>query len=335
MAQPRITLEQWRALVGVVDAGSYAKAAASLHKSQSSVTYAVQRIASQLGVEVFRLEGRRAVLTSTGELLYRRARYVLDEAAALELAATRLSAGWEAEIRLGVEVLLPPWLLLKCLARLGEESPHTRVEVIESVLGHRTDVLAQGLVDLAVFSSPPAGWLGDALMRLRFIPCAHPEHPLHKLGRPLTMRDLHKHRHLVVRETSPERRSARLVETTQRWTLTQYATSIEAARSGYGFAWLPEQRIRDELSAGTLKPLPLREGGERFADLYLIYADRAQAGPATRRLGEILRETVAQECAPAAPVAGPTRGARGATEAKTPQGARPARARPARTGRRT
>jgi len=100
----------------------------------------------------------------------------------------------------------------------------------------------------------------------------------------------------VVRESSPERASAPSMETTQRWTFSHLATSIEAARSGYGFAWLPEEKIRQELAAGTLKPLPMREGGERFAELYLIFADREHAGPATLRLAEIIREAVASEC---------------------------------------
>ena len=112
----------------MVDAGGYAKAAEALHKSQSSVTYAVQQLESQLGVKAFRIEGRKASLTPTGELLYRRARYLLDEAAALEQSAKRLSAGWEAEIRIAVEIIFPTWLLLQCLDRLGQESPQTRIE---------------------------------------------------------------------------------------------------------------------------------------------------------------------------------------------------------------
>ena len=46
MAHPRVTLDQWNALVAVVEAGSYARAAEQLHRSQSSVTYAVQQIQS-------------------------------------------------------------------------------------------------------------------------------------------------------------------------------------------------------------------------------------------------------------------------------------------------
>lgn len=296
MRAPKITLDQWRALIAVVEQGGYAQAATSLHKSQSSVTYAVQQIESQLNVKAFRIEGRKAVLTPTGDLLCRRARYLLDEAAVLEQSAQRLSAGWEAEVRLAVEVIFPTWLLLECLDRLGRESPHTRIELIESVLGHRTDALAQGQADLAIFGNVPQGFMGEPLMRLRFVLAAHPEHALHKLGRKLTLRDLREHRHLVVRESSPERESVPSMEVTQRWTVSNLATSIEAARLGYGFAFLPEEMIREELHAGMLKALPMREGGERFADLYLIFADREHAGPAALRLAELIREAVGSEC---------------------------------------
>ena len=52
----RISLDQWRALVAVVDAGGYVQAAELLHKSQSSVTYAVKKLERVLDVQVFRLE---------------------------------------------------------------------------------------------------------------------------------------------------------------------------------------------------------------------------------------------------------------------------------------
>ena len=296
MRTPRITLDQWAALAAVVEAGGYAKAAAKLHKSQSSVTYAVQQIESLLKVKAFRIAGRKAVLTPTGELLFRRARYLLDEAAALEQSSKRFSAGWEAQIRLAVEMIFPSWLLLHCLDKFGSESPHTRIEVVESVLGHRTDALSAGQAELAIFGSVPPGFVGDALMRLRFVLVASPRHPLHRLGRKLTPRDLRHYRHLVVRESSPERATPTSMDVTQRWTVSHITTSIAAARLGYGFALLPEEKIRDELAAGTLKPLPMRDGGDRFAELYLIFADREHAGPATLRLAEIIREGVASEC---------------------------------------
>jgi DNA-binding transcriptional LysR family regulator len=297
MANPRITLEQWRALLAVVDAGGYAQAAARLHKSQSAVTYAVQKLEALLGVKAFEIQGRRAVLTPTGRLLHRRARALLEEAEGIERAGRALSAGWEAEIRLAVEIIFPTYLLLATLDRFGAESPHTHVELYESVLGGTQEALLEGRVDLAIAPRVPPGFTGESLMRLRFVPVAHPGHALHALGRAPTMRDLRAHRQVVVRDTGSERKPGALVlEAKQRWTVGHMATSILAVRSGYGFAWFPEDKIRLELEDGSLKRLPLAEGGERYAELYLVHADPEAEGPGLRRLAELLREAVAREC---------------------------------------
>ena len=63
MAQPKITLEQWRALTMVVESGGYAQAAENLHKTQSTITYAVQKIERMLGLKAFEIRGRKAQLT--------------------------------------------------------------------------------------------------------------------------------------------------------------------------------------------------------------------------------------------------------------------------------
>ncbi|MDI3259289.1 MAG: LysR family transcriptional regulator [Sinobacteraceae bacterium] len=292
---PRATLEQWRALVAVIEAGGYAAAAQRLHKSQSTLTHALKTLQSRLGVQIFKRSGRKAVLTPTGEVLYRRAQSLLDEARALETAAQRLGAGCESELRLAVEIVFPTWLLLRALARFGQEYAHTHIELYETVLGGTTEMLTQRQADLAICSSIPPGFLGDPLMRLRFVPVAHPQHPLHRLGRKLTLQDLRKHRHLVIRDTGSRRDNRTWLSAAQRWTVSHKATSIQAVCEGLGFAWFPEEAIRGELERGVLKVLPLREGAERYAELYLVFADPDYAGPGARRLAELIRQEVGQE----------------------------------------
>jgi len=296
MNQPRITLDQWSALVAVVDTGGYAKAAESLHKTQSTLTYAIKKIEELLGVEVFKLEGRRAVLTPNGELLYRRGRTLLDEAGQLESAAARLAQGWEPEIGIAAEIIFPTWLLLECLAEFGAAHPDTRIELIESVLGGTADALNDRRADIAITPVVPPGFVGEALMQERFVCMAAPGHPLHQLGRPLTRNDLRRHRHLVIRDSGAQRGRDAAWLNERRWTVSNKATSIRAAVMGQGFAWFPEDAVREEVQSGALKPLPLKEGAERFGTLYLVLAAGDAAGPGARELAGIIQARTQNVC---------------------------------------
>lgn len=290
MSPPRISLEQWRALVAVVEAGGYAQAAEQLHKTQSTVSYAIARIEEQLGLALFEREGRRAALTDSGRLLYRRGRQLVAEAERIELGAADIAAGWEPQLDIAIEILFPTWLLLRCLDRFAAERPETRIELYESVLGGGEELLESGSVDLAVCSRVPPGCVGDPLMQVRFVAVAAPSHPLHHMGRELTLEDLREHRHLIVRDSGTRRdRTGAMEVTEQRWTVSHKATSIRALTMGLGFAWMAEGMIRQELESGELKPLPLTHGGERWATLYLAYPDPETAGPGARRLGELLQ----------------------------------------------
>lgn len=295
MEHQRISLEQWRALQAVVEAGGYAQAATALHKSQSAVTYSVQKLERLLGVKVFEIRGRKALLTATGEVLYRRARALLEEAGTLERAAKHLAAGWEPEIRLAAEIAFPTWLMLEILQAFSKERDQTRIELYETVLSGTDEMLAARQVELAICAQVPMGFIGDVLLTVNFIAAAHPEHPLHQLGRELTLQDLRKHRQLVLRDSGSRRdRNIAWLGAEQRLTMSNKATSIHAATMGLGFAWFSKDWIRAELAAGTLKPLPLREGAERWGALYLVLADRDYAGPGVRRLAELIRQFVSE-----------------------------------------
>lgn len=282
---PRITLEQWRALLAVVEGGSYAKGAEALHKSQSTLTYAVQQIESLLGVKVFEIRGRKAVLTEAGQVLYRRARTLLDEAAALERGAHEMAEDWQPEIRVAVEIIFPTWLLLECLAEFAKARPGTRIEVYETARTGTQEMLAEGLVDFAI--GEVAGPDAIELPPIRFTPVASPRHPLHQLGRAVTERDLKRHRRIFIRDTGSQRR-VDVSGVEHRWTVSQKATSIRALVMGLGFAWLPLDVVRDELKAGTLKSLPVKADAKRSATLYLTHADPDFPGRDAAYLAELL-----------------------------------------------
>jgi DNA-binding transcriptional LysR family regulator len=293
MSGPKITLDQWAALVAVVEEGGYGPASRHLHRTQSTITYTIQKLEDLLGLKVFEIRGRRAILTPAGEVLYRRGKTLLEDATRLERSASSLAQGWEPELRLAVDMIFPTWLLLRALAEFGDERPEVRIELIEAVLGGAEEALTEGRVDFIIGSHVPGGFIGDSLMQVRFVCAASPSHPLHRLERPLTLDDLRAHRHLVVRDSGARRSRSGGWLNEHRWTVSNKATSIRAACMGLGYAWFAEENVREELDSGTLKRLPLAEGAERYAALYLVYADRAAAGPGARRLVEIIRGKVA------------------------------------------
>ena len=92
MSGPKITLDQWAALVAVVDEGGYAQASRRLHRTQSTITYTVKKLEDLLGVKAFGIQGRKAVLTPAGEVLYRRGKSLVEDAARLERSAAGLGA---------------------------------------------------------------------------------------------------------------------------------------------------------------------------------------------------------------------------------------------------
>ena len=289
------TLEQWRMFKAVVDAGGFNQAAAEVHKSQSSVHHAVQKLESAIGVTLFENVGRKVKLSEQGELMYRRADFLLNEAHKIEAVASSLQAGTETTLRIAVDIIFPSELLYNVLAKVSAEYPLLRIEIEETVLSGANSLLSAGKVDLGI--SPfefPHGFSED-LCEIEFAAVAHANHPLHQLGRTLTLEDLKSHRQIVLRDSSAERKAdAGWLGAEQRWTVSHVRTSLDIIAQGLGFAWLPIAIIGKQIEDGTLIPLPLDNNAAlRKALLYLSFEDGDALGPAARAfIGELRYQTM-------------------------------------------
>lgn len=294
---PKVTLLQWQMLAAVADNGGFAKAAEVIHRSPSTLNHAIHKIEEQLGVVLFEPRGRQVVLTEAGSLLLRRARQLIENAASLEDVAERLAGGLEAEVTLAVDQVFPGDALAEALTQFSEAFPHVRVQLHETVLNGAVEMLYEGRADLIISGVSAQGFLGEPIVDVPFIAVAHPHHPLHQLQRELDLRDLERHRQLVVRDSAIRQRlDAGWLKAEQRWTLGHLSTSIDMLERGLGFAWVPETRIRAALDQGRLKALPLRAGGVRRVSLQLVHRDIDGAGPATRALAEALMASVVATC---------------------------------------
>jgi DNA-binding transcriptional LysR family regulator len=279
----KTTLDQWSVLAAVIDHHGFAQAAAALHRSQSAISYAVGRLQESLGVDLLVTEGRRSVLTAHGNTLLTRAREVIRDLETLELLARSLKSGWEAELRLVVDAAFPRTRLLEIVAELQLTCPNTQMQLSDAVLSGAEEAITDDRADVVVTSRVPPGFLGDPLLDVAFVAVARPDHPLFALDRSLTADDLMRHVQAVVRDSgSAHRRDDGWLGAEHRFTVSSMDASLSMLVAGLAFAWLPEHLVRDFLTQGTLKRLPLVSGGTRTVSLHIVLVRPDVVGPAAR-----------------------------------------------------
>lgn len=291
----RTTLEQWRAFQAVVEQGGYAQAALSMHRSQSSVSYLVSRLQAQLGVPLLVVEGRKAMLTDAGRTLLAHATELLADAQNLEQLAQRIGQGWEAELKLVVDLAFPTALLVQVMQRFRRLVPNTRVQLTEVVLSGAEEAIVAQRADVMVGAYVPTGYLGSLLLDFEFIAVAHKDHPLNGLARVIDEDDLKRHMHIVVRDSGTQNpRDEGWLGSAERWTVSSLQASLELIVGGLGFAWLPEHMAQPYLQSGVLGALSLAEGQKRRESLYLVmgHGRTTKSGPAAKLLAQIFHETV-------------------------------------------
>jgi DNA-binding transcriptional LysR family regulator len=276
----KATLEQWRMFKAVVEHGGFAGASSAVFKSQSTVHHAVQKLESALQVKLLEVKGRKAYLTENGELILRRAEFLIDEASKIESVANTLSEGIESTLKIAVDEVFPQHLLYQALSHINEQYPLVKIELIESVLNGANELLTNAVVDLAITSIALYGINCHSLCDIEFIAVAHPDHPLHQRTEPLTYRELKLHRQIVVRDSATHTsHDDGWLGADMRWTVSHLRNSIDMVSQNFGYAWLPSAQIKPYLKNNTLKPLNLEQGTTRSLKLYLMCTDNDRLGP--------------------------------------------------------
>jgi len=278
---PKVTLEQWLVLQAVVDEGSFAKAAIALHKSPSSISYTIAKLQDLLGLTLLNMEGRRAVLTEQGQRILNLSRQITRAAINVENAAHNFKSGYEKTLCLAVDEIFPLPRLLTILHEFGLENRQTRVQLYHGLLSGPSDMLLQGVADLAVVSKIPEGFVGDKLMDIDFVPYAHQDSDWH--NRQLTMDDLGDERYIIAQDSGfKNKRDEGWLGSDFNWTVSSLEMKIQCVARGIGFGWLPRGVV--EARQLPLRELNLSQDNIRTYPLYLIHRNPDEMGPAAQRL---------------------------------------------------
>ncbi|QSX37986.1 LysR substrate-binding domain-containing protein [Shewanella sedimentimangrovi] len=140
-----------RAFVAVADSGSFTRAAAATHLTQSTVSQQLKRLEQQMGYELLNRKGRYAVPTPEGERLLSYARNIL--ALMLEAGSTMQR---QRLLRLGVAEDFAGDTLMPVLLALRAQYPDLRLELSSGLSKPLYQGFREGELDLVLIKQRQA-----------------------------------------------------------------------------------------------------------------------------------------------------------------------------------
>ncbi|MFD7323327.1 LysR family transcriptional regulator [Streptomyces sp. NPDC059875] len=154
-----VELRHLRHFIAVAEEGSFTRAAARLHLTQSTLSVSVRSLERELGGPLFDRTTHRVELTDAGRALLPEARNALAAVAAARDAVTAAHGGLRGTVRLGI--MQSPMLidLAAVMARFHRERPHVQI-VPSTAAGGSAELAArvvEGGLDLA-FSALPGDY---------------------------------------------------------------------------------------------------------------------------------------------------------------------------------
>ncbi len=284
-------MTQLRSFLAVVRTGSVSAAASELVVTQPSVSAAVSSLSRELGVSLLERDGRGVRPSAAGVEFAAYASDViglLDEGSRAAQAAERASGlGLRiAAVTTAAESFVPP--LMQAFATLHPDvglglEVGNRDRVLAIVLGHEADV--------AIAGRPPRDprIVAQAIQANEHVLVTSADDPL-ATDRPVEL-DALEGRRWLLREAGS---GTRLVNeeflagagiTVETLTLGSNGAIRQAARAGLGVSFVSRDAVADELDAGLLGVIPVREGPppRRW------YAMHSAVGPARPVVAEFMQ----------------------------------------------
>jgi DNA-binding transcriptional LysR family regulator len=305
MTEPGLpTYDQLRIFLAVVDSGSFAGAGRRLGRAVSVVSYGIANLEAQLGVTLFERQGtRKPRLTDAGRAVLAEARTIGHGFDGLRAKVKGLLEGWEAEVVLAVDVMLPAARLGAVLRAFARHCPTVTMRLHVEALGAVSALVLDGQAGLGISGPLAMGIEGVervAAGSVALVPVAAPDHPLARMER-IAPGAGREHLQLVLTDRSPLTAGQDYaVLGTRTWRLADLGAKHALLREGIGWGNMPLPMIEADLRAGTLLRLEMPDqpgGSYRFAG---IWRRDAPPGPAASwLLHQFVDSAAGHDAAPA------------------------------------
>ncbi|NRB68004.1 MAG: LysR family transcriptional regulator [Vibrio sp.] len=254
--QSPITLEAMHILDAIDRRGSFAAAANELDRAPSSLSYQIQKLEQDLDIMIFDRSGHKASFTQAGKLILERGRVILSATEKLVNDASVLANGWELDMTLAYDGIVPIQNFFSLVDALGNVSS-TRIRLQEEILAGCWESLDEGRADLLVCAKPdtlPLDVKSETIGALKMIWVAAPNHYVHQRNGPFNEEARAKYRVIAISDTAREQPaiSVNILQKQPRLTVSNLSAKIDALQSGLGIGTMPLSVAQPLIDKGTL-----------------------------------------------------------------------------------
>ncbi|GAA6184002.1 LysR substrate-binding domain-containing protein [Aliiglaciecola sp. NS0011-25] len=259
----KLSLEACEVLDAIDSKGSFAAAAAALYRVPSTITYTVQKLEEDLGIIIYRREGRRSILTPAGKVLLEQGRELLKAAQSIVETAKQVDSGWESHINIAVDTIYDIDELYNLIEEFYKLKTGVEVNITEEVLAGNWEAVVENRADLVIGAPYPGistqgiNFEEIGVVDWQFV--VSKEHPLLEYDLPLTEEDTKPFHSIIIKDSSIRSPaiSHRIFEKQSVLRVASLEQKISAQIRGLGIGFLPTHRIIKQLEAGELVSLPI------------------------------------------------------------------------------
>ncbi|HEY5829225.1 MAG: LysR family transcriptional regulator [Hyphomicrobiaceae bacterium] len=149
-----LNLDQLRALLRVVELGSFSAAARQLNLTQPAVSLQIRELERRFGVRLIERLGKRAHTTAPGATLVEAARRIFHECDLIDAAMRPYRDGWIGRVQIGATNTMLVHVLPPILRELSREHPGIDLHVTNMPTRESVERILQNRLDLALVTLP-------------------------------------------------------------------------------------------------------------------------------------------------------------------------------------
>lgn len=306
-------LEAMQAFARVVEAGSFTKAAETLHMNKTTVTQLIQYLEARLRVKLLNRTTRQVNVTADGAAYYERVVRILGDIEESETVLSSSAAAPKGRLRVDVLGVVGRHMLLPAMSQFHARYPDIQIDM--GVSDRPIDLIGDS-VDCVV----RAGQVADQSLVARrigtvgYVTCASAAY-VERLGRPLHPSELADSDHRVVGYFSAltgkvfsysMQRDGQTVQVGARYVVAvnDAGALLDAGLAGLGIMRLPRFMADPHLASGELVVV-LQDWQTEPTSLFVAFPPNRHVSAKLRVFVDWVAETVALHAPLPAPAVAP------------------------------